>query len=178
MNYTMKSIKQHILERLVLSKSTKNLPYIKPLFKCIDDNNSDDYELFGNIKFKYNDKIYEGLCEVYGYGFDNKQLNNTRKSTVVVFIDENDANELRKDTNLTRLPIEIEKEFAKLNNLEDKITKMHVWSYDEYIKDINDGGVGSCVNKDNVDEFIDWLKYFTEYTGKKFYSYDESFYLN
>ena len=54
---------------------------------------------------------------------------------------------------------------------------MHVWTYDEYVEDINHGGVGSCVNKDNVDEFIDWLKYFTEYTGKKFFSYDRSFYV-
>ena len=149
MNYTMKSIKQHILERLVLSKSTKNLPYIKTLFKCIDDYNLNDYEMFGDIKFEYNDKIYEGLCEVYG--FDSTQVKNRRIGTAVVFMDENNANELRKDSTFSRLPIEVEKEFAKLNNLEDKITKMHVWSYEEYIKDINDGGVGSCVNKDNVE---------------------------
>lgn len=171
----MKTINNFLLERLVLSKNGENLPYIKTLFKCIDDYNPDDYEMFGNIKFKYNDKIYEGLCEVYG--FNSRLSNNRRKCTAVVFLNEDKANELREDTTLSRLPAEIEKEFAKLNNLEDKITKMHVWTYDEYINDINHGGVGSCVNKDNVDEFIDWLKYFTDYTGKKFYSYDQSFYL-
>ena len=173
----MKSIKQHILERLVLSKNSEKLPHIKELFKCIDDYNPNDYEIFGDIKFEYNGKVYEGLCEVYGYDFDSKQPSSKRQSTAVVFIDDDSANELREDTTLSRLPIEIEKEFAKLNNLEDKITKMHVWTYEEYVEDINHGGVGSCVNKENVDEFIDWLKYFTEYTGKKFYSYDDSFYL-
>lgn len=175
MNYTMKSIKQHILERLVLSKNSEKLPYIKELFKCFDDYHPDDYEMFGDIKFEYNSKVYEGLCEVYG--FDNSQSNTGRTCTAVVFMDEDSANELRKDSSVSRLPIEVEKEFAKLNNLPDKITKMHVWTYDEYIEDINHGGVGSVVNKDNVDEFIDWLNYFTEYTGKKFYSYDDSFYL-
>lgn len=175
MNYTMKSIKQHILERLVLSKKSEKLPYIKQLFNCIDDYNPDDYEMFGDIKFEYNGKVYEGLCEVYG--FDSTQSKTGRLSTAVIFMNEYSASELRKDTTFSRLPIEVEKEFAKLNNLPDKITKMHVWTYEEYITDINHGGVGSCVNKDNVDEFIDWLKYFTEYTGKKFYSYDKSFYL-
>ena len=171
----MKSIKQHILERLVLSKKSEKLPIIKPLFECFDDSFPDEYEMFGDIRFEYNGKIYEGLCEVYG--FDNRHGKNGRLCTAVVFIDEDSANELRKSSLFSRLPIEVEKEFDKINNLPDKITKMHVWTYDEYIADINHGGVGSCINKDNVDEFIDWLKYFTEYTGKKFYSYDDSFYL-
>lgn len=175
MNYTMKSIKQHIFERLVLSKKSEKLPYIKELFKCIDDYNPDDYEMFGDIKFEYNGKVYEGLCEVYG--FDSTQVKGGRVSTAVVFMDDDNANELRKDSTFSRLPIEVEKEFTKLTNLPDKITKMHVWTYNEYITDINHGGVGSCVHEDNVEEFIDWLKYFTEYTGKKFYSYDRSFYL-
>ena len=173
----MKTINKFLLERLILNKNTEKLPHIKLLFECIDDSNPDDYEMFGDIKFEYNGKVYEGLCDVYGYHFDSTQSNNSRICTAVVFIDEDSANELRKDSTFSRLPIEVEKKFAKLNNLQDKITKMHVWSYDEYIDDINHGGVGSCVNKDNVDEFIDWLKYFTEYTGKKFYSYDDSFYL-
>lgn len=171
----MKTINNFLLERLVLSKNDEKLPYIKQLFNCIDDYNSNDYEMFGDIKFEYNGKVYEGLCEVYG--FDSTQLKSGRLSTAVIFMDEDSASKLRKDTTFSRLPIEVEKEFAKLTNLPDKITKMHVWTYDEYITDINHGGVGSCVNKDNVDEFIDWLKYFTEYTGKKFFSYDRSFYV-
>ena len=171
----MKTINNFLLERLVLSKNVEKLPYIKILFECIDDSNPDDYESFGDIKFEYNGKVYEGICQVYG--FSSSQSNNGRVCTTVVFIDSHSLNELRRDSTFSRLPLEIEKEFAKLNNLPDKITKMHVWGYDEYIEDINHGGVGSCVNKDNIDEFIDWLKYFTEYTGKKFYSYDESFYL-
>lgn len=175
MNYTMKSIKQHILERLVLSKNSENLPYIKPLFECFDDSFPDDYESFGDIKFEYNGKIYAGLCTIYG--FTSTRANKDRVCTVVVFMDDDSAGELRKNSTFSRLPIEVEKEFGKLNNLPDKITKMHVWTYDEYITDINHGGVGSCINKDNADEFIDWLKYFTDYTGKKFYSYDKSFYV-
>lgn len=171
----MKQINNFLLERLVISKKDKKLPYIKPLFKCSDDYHPDEYEMFGDIKFEYNDKVYEGLCEVYG--FDSTQSNSGRICTAVVFMDETNANELRKDSSVSRLPAEVEKEFAKLNNLQDKITKMHVWTYEEYIEDINHGGVGSCVNKDNVDEFIDWLKYFTEYTGKKFLHYDDIFYL-
>lgn len=170
----MKTIKQHILERLVLSKENNKLPFIKSLFRCDDDSIDGDYEMFGVISFEYNDKVYESICELYA--FDNTMLN-TRSCTLIMFANEEDTEELRKETKNSRLPYEVEKQLSKLTNLPDKITKAHVWTFDEYITDINDGGVGTCVNKDNVNEFIDWLKYFTEYTGKKFYSYSPSFYI-
>lgn len=169
----MKQINNFLLERLVISKKDKKLPYITQEFICEDIDHSDEYELFGKIGFEYEGEVYNGLCEVYG--FDS--LTFKRTCTCVIFLDEDSVNKLRKDTALSRIPVEIEKQLASITNLPDKITKAHVWNYTEYIEDINHGGVGSCVNKENVNIFIDWLHFFTDFTGKKFLHYDDIFYL-
>lgn len=161
----MKTLQQHITERLILSKNKKQYTdgFTENLLYEFYDEDEYNFEKYGEIYYKDN------LFGLYRYIFHHNSSGVPIKQLLIMTSPAIYGSIVVKDKNeeLSMVQIGICDELVNIFDVSNH--QIYAETYRNYVEDMTGTTVEDWVAQP---EFINWLNKVTEISGHKFYTYD------